>query len=101
MADTVPAAPTDSATPAPSEAAPAPLAALKKGALVRLQAATYLGSLEAAASDPHLPGYVLEGPGEILMLKGEHAQVRWRRPVPDVWLRLDQLEAYPAPGNPA
>jgi hypothetical protein len=43
----------------------------------------------------------LEGPGEILMLKGEHAQVRWRRPVPDVWLRLDQLEAYPAAGLPA
>jgi hypothetical protein len=55
-----------------------------------------LGSLEAAASDPQLPGYVQEGPGEILMLKGEHAQVRWRRPVPDVWLRIDQLEAYPA-----
>ena len=100
MADTVPAAP-ESATPAPSEAAPAPAAALKKGALVRLQAAAYLGSLEAAASDPQLPGYVLEGPGEILMLKGEHAQVRWRRPVPDVWLRLDQLEAYPAESSPA
>ena len=100
MADTVPAAP-DAATPAPSEAAPPPAAALKKGALVRLQAATYLGSLEAAASDPQLPGYVLEGPGEILMLKGDHAQVRWRRPVPDVWLRLDQLEAYPAVANPA
>jgi hypothetical protein len=100
MADTVPAAP-DAATPAPSEAAPPPAAALKKGALVRLQAATYLGSLEAAASDPQLPGYVLEGPGEILMLKGDHAQVRWRRPVPDVWLRLDQLEAYPTEANPA
>jgi hypothetical protein len=100
MADTIPAAP-DSATPAPSKAAPTPVAALKKGALVRLQASAYLGSLEAAASDPQLPGYVLEGPGEILMLKGEHAQVRWRRPVPDVWLRLDQLEAFPAAGLPA
>lgn len=97
MADTVPAA-ADSATPAPSEAAPPPAAALKKGGLVRVLASAYLGSLEAAASDPELPGYVLEGPGEILMLKGEHAQVRWRRPVPDVWLRLDQLEAYPAKG---
>jgi hypothetical protein len=27
--------------------------------------------------------------------------VRWCRPVPDVWLRLDQLEAYPAEGPPA
>ena len=100
MVDTVPAA-ADSATPAPSEAAPPAAAALKKGALVRVQASAYLGSLEAAASDPQLPGYVLEGPGEILMLKGEHAQVRWSRPVPDVWLRLDQLEAYPAEGRPA
>jgi len=97
MVDTVPAAP-DSTTPAPSQAAPPLAAALKKGALVRLLASSYRGSLEAAASDPQLPGYVLEGPGEILMLRGKHAQVRWRRPVPDVWLRLDQLEAYPAPG---
>jgi hypothetical protein len=100
MADTIPAAP-DSVTPVPSEAAPSRAAALKKGALVRLLASAYLGSLESAASDPQLPGYVLEGPGEILMLKGEHAQVRWRRPVPDVWLRLDQLEAYPAEVLPA
>ena len=40
------------------------------------------------------PAYVLEGPGEILALKGDYAQLRWRRPVPDVWLRLDQLEAW-------
>ena len=33
-------------------------------------------------------------PGEILALKGAYAQLRWRRPVPDVWLRLDQLEAW-------
>ncbi|MDP4682741.1 MAG: NAD(P)H-quinone oxidoreductase subunit O, partial [Cyanobium sp. MAG_255] len=26
----------------------------------------------------------------------DYAQLRWRRPVPDVWLRLDQLEAFPA-----
>jgi hypothetical protein len=37
---------------------------------------------------------LLEGPGEILVIKGAYAQLRWRRPVPDVWLRLDQLEAY-------
>ena len=88
-------------TPATAAAAPAAApakAAIKKGSLVRVSRSAYTGSLEAAASDPELPGYVLEGPGEILMLKGEHAQVRWRRPVPDVWLRLDQLEAYPAKG---
>ncbi|MEX0588820.1 MAG: NAD(P)H-quinone oxidoreductase subunit O [Cyanobium sp.] len=69
---------------------------LKKGSLVRVKPAAYAGSLEAAASDPKLPAYVAEGPGEILALKGNYAQLRWRRPVPDVWLQLDQLEAYPA-----
>ena len=76
--------------------APAPASALKKGSLVRLNRSAYSGSLEATASDTTLPGYVLEGPGEILAVKGDYAQLRWRRPVPDVWLRLDQLEAYPS-----
>jgi hypothetical protein len=67
---------------------------LKKGSLVRLNLAAYRGSLEAGASDAEVPGYVVEGPGEILVVKGEHAQIRWRRPVPDVWLRLDQLQAW-------
>lgn len=83
------------ATAAPAEAT-APKAALKKGSLVRLNRQAYAGSLEATASDPELPDYVLEGPGEILAIKGDYAQLRWRRPVPDVWLRLDQLEAFPA-----
>ena len=77
--------------------APTPAAAaLKKGSLVRLNRAAYTGSLEARASDGLIPEYVLEGPGEILAVQGDFAQLRWRRPVPDVWLRLDQLEAYPA-----
>ena len=63
---------------------------------MRLNLAAYQGSLEAAASDPEPPAYVLEGPGEILAVKGEYAQLRWRRPVPDTWLRLDQLEAWSA-----
>lgn len=67
---------------------------LKKGSLVKLNRNAYLGSLEAAASDPEPPAYLFEGPAEILAVKGEHAQLRWRRPVPDVWLRLDQLEAW-------
>jgi hypothetical protein len=70
--------------------------ALKKGSLVRVNREAYTASLEAAASDPQPPAYLLEGPGEILAVKGDYAQLRWRRPVPDVWLRLDQLEAYPA-----
>ena len=88
-----------------ADAAPAPAAQpqvqtqpqtpLKKGSLVRVNKAAYSGSLEANASDA-LPGYLIEGPGEILAIKGDYAQLRWRRPVPDVWLRLDQLEAFPA-----
>jgi hypothetical protein len=73
---------------------PTALPPLKKGALVRLNAKAYAGSLEAAASDGAPPAYVVEGPGEILALKGEYAQLRWRRHVPDVWLRLDQLEPW-------
>jgi hypothetical protein len=73
---------------------PAKPEALKKGALVRLNLQAYRGSLEASASDPLPPAYVVEGPGEILAVKGDFAQIRWRRPVPDVWLRLDQLESF-------
>ncbi|MEB3321994.1 MAG: NAD(P)H-quinone oxidoreductase subunit O [Synechococcaceae cyanobacterium] len=69
-------------------------AALRKGALVKVNRAAYEGSLEAGASDPEAPAYLFEGPGEILAVKEEYAQVRWRRPVPDVWLRLDQLEVW-------
>lgn len=82
-------------TPAPV-VSPAPAPPLKKGALVRLNAAAYRTSVEAGASDPQPPAYLLEGPGEILAVKGGYAQLRWRRPVPDVWLRLDQLEAWSA-----
>ena len=67
---------------------------LKKGSLVCLDPGAFRDSLEAAASDAELPSYALEGPGEILAVKGDHAQIRWRRPVPDVWLRLDQLKAW-------
>ncbi len=67
---------------------------LKKGTLVFVDKANYIKSIEALASDDFLPKYVFEGPGEILSVKDEYAQVRWRRPVPDVWLRLDQLKEY-------
>ena len=36
----------------------------KKGALVRVNRKAYVGSLEAAASAPEPPAYLLEGPGE-------------------------------------
>ena len=67
---------------------------LKKGSLVFVDIDVYSQSLEARASDEDLPNYVFEGPGEILSIKEEYAQVRWRRPVPDVWFKLDQLKEY-------
>ena len=66
---------------------------LKKGSLVFVDRENYIKSIEAFASDD-LPNYVLEGPGEILAVKEEYAQVRWRRPVPDIWFKLDQLKEY-------
>ena len=67
---------------------------LKKGALVYLDKDHYSKSIESLASDMDLPNYIFEGPGEILVIKEEYAQVRWRRPVPDVWFKLEQLKEY-------
>ena len=67
---------------------------LKKGSLVVLDRERYLNSVESLASDIELPNYVFEGPGEILVIKEDYAQVRWRRPVPDVWFKLEQLKEY-------
>ena len=67
---------------------------LKKGSLVFVDKKIFSTSVEALASDTDLPSYVFEGPGEILIIKEEFAQVRWRRPVPDVWFKLDQLKEY-------
>ena len=67
---------------------------LKKGSLVRVNKLAFQNSLESFASDKELPLYVFEGPGEVLLTREEYAQVRWRRPVPDVWLRIDQLEEW-------
>tara|TARA_B100000902_G_C26872530_1_gene698439 strand:- start:222 stop:464 length:243 start_codon:yes stop_codon:yes gene_type:complete len=67
---------------------------LKKGSLVVVDFDIYSKSVEALASDYDLPKYVFEGPGEILSIKDEYAQVRWRRPVPDVWFKLSQLKVF-------
>ena len=67
---------------------------LKKGSLVFIDKSIYAESVEALASDLDLPSYIFEGPGEILSIKDEYAQVRWRRPVPDVWFKLDQIKEY-------
>ena len=68
--------------------------ALKKGSLIRVNREAYVSSMEAKASAGDPPAYLLEGPGEVLAVKGDYAQLRFRQPVPDIWLRLDQLEAY-------
>ena len=81
-------------TPPKPDPAAKPPPPLKKGALVRVSRSAYAGSVEAGASDPHPPAYIFEGPGELLVIKGDYGQVRWRRPVPDVWLRIDQLESF-------
>ncbi len=73
--------------------APAPKS-FRKGALIRVKLDSYVDSVESKASDPVPPDYILQGPGEVLIVKGEYAQIRWRQPVPDVWLKLDQLEAW-------
>ena len=67
---------------------------LKKGSLVYVDKETYSKSVESLSRDADLARYVFEGPGEILTIKNEYAQVRWRRPVPDVWFRLEQLKEY-------
>ena len=67
---------------------------LKKGSLVVLDYEKYSNSIESYASDLDLPEYVFEGPGEILSVKEDYAQVRWRRPVPDVWFKMDQLKEF-------
>ncbi len=71
-----------------------PTISLRKGALVRVNRDKYENSVEAKASDQVLPEYIFEGPGELLTIKGLYGQVRWRLPVPDVWLRIDQLEVW-------
>jgi hypothetical protein len=67
---------------------------IKKGSLVKVNRAAYSASLEAQASDAAAPDYILQGPAEVLVIKGDYAQLRFRRPVPDVWLRADQLESF-------
>ena len=66
----------------------------RKGDLVKVEREKYLNSLESKASDDDLPEYIFKGPGEVLLIKGNYCQVRWRRPVPDVWINLDHIVSY-------
>jgi Cyanobacterial and plant NDH-1 subunit O len=69
--------------------------AAKKGDMVRAIRAQLEGSLEAQASDRRLPDYLFESPGEILDIRGEYAFVKFgKTPTPNIWLRLEQLEAF-------
>ncbi len=71
-----------------------PSRSFRKGSLVRVNPEKYRNSVESLASDELPPDYIFEGPGELLAVKGDYGQVRWRRPVPDIWLRIDQLEEW-------
>ena len=66
----------------------------RKGDLVKVDRDKYYNSLESKASDTKLPEYIFQGPGEILLIKGDYFQVRWRRPVPDVWIKSDHIVSY-------
>ena len=66
----------------------------RKGDLVKVDREKYSNSLESKASDPNLPEYIFQGPGEVLLIKGDYFQVRWRRPVPDVWIKSDHIVSY-------
>ena len=77
-----------------SKSPPKIIKKLRKGDLIRVEREKYLDSLESKASDDNLPEYIFQGPGEVLLIKGDYCQVRWRRPVPDVWMNLDHIVSY-------
>tara|TARA_B100000700_G_scaffold152118_1_gene168877 strand:- start:3296 stop:3559 length:264 start_codon:yes stop_codon:yes gene_type:complete len=66
----------------------------RKGDLVKVERGKYIDSLESKASDTNLPEYIFQGPGEVLLIKGDYCQIRWRRPVPDVWIKSDHIVSY-------
>ena len=84
-------APTDS--PSAADKARSPLK-LKKGSLVKVDRQAYLADASSAASDPEPPDYLFRGPGELLQVRADAALIRWRPPVPDVWLPVDVLSIY-------
>tara|TARA_Y100001968_G_C19238250_1_gene658066 strand:+ start:197 stop:463 length:267 start_codon:yes stop_codon:yes gene_type:complete len=66
----------------------------RKGDLVKVEREKYFNSLESKSSDHDLPEYIFQGPGEVLLIQGDYCQVRWRRPVPDVWICSAHLVVY-------
>ena len=77
-----------------SQSTPKVIKKLRKGDLVKVEREKYINSLESKASDEDLPEYIFQGPGEILVIKGDYCQIRWRRPVPDVWISSDHIVLY-------
>tara|TARA_Y100001968_G_scaffold252587_1_gene238125 strand:+ start:162 stop:431 length:270 start_codon:yes stop_codon:yes gene_type:complete len=74
-----------------SKSSPKIIKKFRKGDLVKAHREKYINSLESKASDDNLPEYIFEGPGEILLIKGDYCQVRWRRPVPDTWISSEDI----------
>jgi hypothetical protein len=68
-------------------------AKIKKGSLVRAVREKLENSLEATANDSRFPSYLFNSKGEIVDISDEYALVKFYVPAPNVWLRLDQLEA--------
>ena len=77
-----------------SQKPPKTIKKFRKGDLIKVEREKYLSSLESKASDDNLPEYIFQGPGEVLLIKGDYCQVRWRRPVPDVWIKSDHIVSY-------
>lgn len=69
-------------------------ATIKKGSLVRVVREKLDNSIESKASDSrHFPAYLFNSKGEVLDMNDEYALVKFYVPTPNVWLRLEQLEA--------
>ena len=86
--------PEQTATVDDSQSTPKVIKKFRKGDLIKVDREKYLNSLESKASDENLPEYIFQGPGEILLIKGDYCQTRWRRPVPDVWIKSDHIVLY-------
>jgi hypothetical protein len=68
---------------------------LKRGSFVRVVREKLENSVEATASDNRFPPYIFETRGEIQDTEGDYALIKFGVvPTPNIWLRLDQLEAF-------
>lgn len=69
--------------------------AIKRGDMVRAVKEKLENSVEAKASDARFPSYIFDTKGEVVDLSGDYALVKFGIvPTPNVWLRVDQLEAF-------